>query len=1110
MASDSDISYAIRPYDERDLANLATFWNASSDQWLASINGGRPYAAGDLQAHVDQQRWLFALVAEMSGGIVGFCSVTPREGDRSACYVAMLGVHPAAQRRGIARELLKRATDSAIAHGYVRIDLHTWEGNRPAISLYKRAGFVWVPGTGILMENYIPTILAQTPIRAILGVDWFDSLAQPIDLAPNDDEIEGRRIYRYRFEKNDHPLVVVVDRSTGGIIRVDTEHYQTSLQVPSLLPTGHGALATFRHLWLQPQSLQPSSVGITGELSIVGARHQVIFPKGNVEFQVPILATEAAPRGALVADVLLPSGDLRLRAGIATPPPVSIEIRQAAPIMAGLPQPFALEVSNHLGAPIELDLSLATGPDVAVAPIRHGARVPAGGSVTLPVQIFAAHAGVYDLDIDVFDRLTSKPLQRPTQLPLPVVDDSSAVGFATGDALVLENVWFRARLELTGARATIQDWRTGVVFVQEARIGPAPWPSELADVQFVGRIESDGTVWRAILTGSSGRFPGITLRREFEVGAGPILHLRHQLRNASAAEAQLTFELGNRSLAPNVPINRLSMVVGGRLVQTDQVYFPDWHESAEAGVPLDERWYAYDGEGQALGLCWSEVSIVVWTTPFAPLLRFGPSTVPPNGVATLPEVLIYAGPGDWRAIRELSSRQMPLAPPEPRGSRGILALGPRDGGVIVAPDGRGKATFEVLSARALPQEIAASVEATSGWRSRIEEIEAPAVAVDASGTLTLSARRTGRKRTGLARVLLRGKLDDARIDIPLVDPGRSGADVSIDWQTLEGQPVAAIDNGLVHARVAPSFGLSMISLARDGIEWLASAFPTPGVLPHSNPWIGGIAPHVCAPNEHLLPGRGGLLLGERARIERVAEREWQGLRCRAIQLSSLLSGLNGFRLDVEYLFLGRSPYVIAIIHLHNHSPAAREVVVGWSASPARLDGGASGTTPRGYGTASATGPVRTRASERQLARSDAPPSPSKAISDPTSSVAAGNGVPLNEAATKVPAPRWLRWSSDPAAIRWTGQNRLDLFPADRWSLAGEGSAGDGPGLALIAGPPLRAYAVDVLPQPQLATWQQLALAPGTTTTVTTLIALVADAAECDVLGQWAGEFGEDR
>jgi RimJ/RimL family protein N-acetyltransferase len=91
-------------------------------------------------------------VADDGGVVVGRLSVA-RDPHGASRHVADLGLMVAAghRRRGIGRALLEQAADWARAAGVLKLELHVFPWNEPAIRLYEDFGF---EREGLRKEHY--------------------------------------------------------------------------------------------------------------------------------------------------------------------------------------------------------------------------------------------------------------------------------------------------------------------------------------------------------------------------------------------------------------------------------------------------------------------------------------------------------------------------------------------------------------------------------------------------------------------------------------------------------------------------------------------------------------------------------------------------------------------------------------------------------------------------------------------------------------------------------------------------------------------------------------------------------------------------------------------
>ncbi len=86
-------------------------------------------------------------------------------GDGQVAVCAELETHPDFQRRGVPWFRLLPCVRQVIEMDFQRIELVTWVFNRKGLPLYKRCGFRAVPGTSLLMENYLPLIIRNPVLR---------------------------------------------------------------------------------------------------------------------------------------------------------------------------------------------------------------------------------------------------------------------------------------------------------------------------------------------------------------------------------------------------------------------------------------------------------------------------------------------------------------------------------------------------------------------------------------------------------------------------------------------------------------------------------------------------------------------------------------------------------------------------------------------------------------------------------------------------------------------------------------------------------------------------------------------------------------------------------
>ncbi|MEO5577305.1 MAG: GNAT family N-acetyltransferase [Gaiellaceae bacterium] len=132
-----------RPEDAAMLVALGAAIGREPEAWLLNTDAWRSVA--------DERRYVRALrrhpdaavfVAEDEGAIVGRLSLA-RDPHSASRHVADLGLMVAASHRrlGIGRALLEQAVAWARDAGVLKVELHVFPWNEPAIGLYEQFGF---------------------------------------------------------------------------------------------------------------------------------------------------------------------------------------------------------------------------------------------------------------------------------------------------------------------------------------------------------------------------------------------------------------------------------------------------------------------------------------------------------------------------------------------------------------------------------------------------------------------------------------------------------------------------------------------------------------------------------------------------------------------------------------------------------------------------------------------------------------------------------------------------------------------------------------------------------------------------------------------------------
>ncbi|HXW43762.1 MAG TPA: GNAT family N-acetyltransferase [Streptosporangiaceae bacterium] len=99
----------------------------------------------------------YNLIAMRDGVPVAMASGIPGENPGTAELISMW-VAPAARGQRVGDALVERVTDWAVAQGAGQLMLAVKAGNEPAIRLYRRHGFDFVPGAEIDADGELPMV----------------------------------------------------------------------------------------------------------------------------------------------------------------------------------------------------------------------------------------------------------------------------------------------------------------------------------------------------------------------------------------------------------------------------------------------------------------------------------------------------------------------------------------------------------------------------------------------------------------------------------------------------------------------------------------------------------------------------------------------------------------------------------------------------------------------------------------------------------------------------------------------------------------------------------------------------------------------------------------
>jgi RimJ/RimL family protein N-acetyltransferase len=167
--------FKLCPFNAQDVPALVEFINdLRQNHWsltaLAYLRQPAeiPMTKAEELLHAEQQpNRIGTFLLKKNGRIISMLQLDDKYGDGKVAVFFGVETHPDFQRRGTFwRHLLKPCLREICTMNFERLEAITWAFNRKGIPLYKRIGFRAVPGTSLVMENYLPLILKHPNTQA--------------------------------------------------------------------------------------------------------------------------------------------------------------------------------------------------------------------------------------------------------------------------------------------------------------------------------------------------------------------------------------------------------------------------------------------------------------------------------------------------------------------------------------------------------------------------------------------------------------------------------------------------------------------------------------------------------------------------------------------------------------------------------------------------------------------------------------------------------------------------------------------------------------------------------------------------------------------------------
>ncbi len=214
-------AFTLSSFRPEDADEVATFLNELRQQhWTLTSSAYQrkperlPVLTGEalLQESREHPHRIGHYLLRHKGRIIASLKIDDKFGDGRVAVCSDLETHPDFQRRGIAWFHLSPCVRRVIEMDYQWVEILTWVFNRKGIPLYKRGGFRAVPGTSLLMQNYLPMIIRHPALRPYFRRhDYVKTLVCQRSYGYDHLSYHDLSVFQYRWRAGAETWEVLVD-----------------------------------------------------------------------------------------------------------------------------------------------------------------------------------------------------------------------------------------------------------------------------------------------------------------------------------------------------------------------------------------------------------------------------------------------------------------------------------------------------------------------------------------------------------------------------------------------------------------------------------------------------------------------------------------------------------------------------------------------------------------------------------------------------------------------------------------------------------------------------------------------------------------------------------
>ena len=197
-------------------------WSLSSRAFERRSGSLTPTTGTDLLSREHQAGRLGTFLLRDEQAVIAMVQVDEAVDHGRVAVFSGVETHPQYQRRGTFwRQLGVPCIRVFSRSSFDRLAAVTWTLNRKGIPVYKRFGFRAVPGTSLLLDNYLPTIIRHPAThRFFHRHDFLRRLENQRSYGFDSVCRNGLRLFQYQWREGAEALEVMVDWERHQIARI--------------------------------------------------------------------------------------------------------------------------------------------------------------------------------------------------------------------------------------------------------------------------------------------------------------------------------------------------------------------------------------------------------------------------------------------------------------------------------------------------------------------------------------------------------------------------------------------------------------------------------------------------------------------------------------------------------------------------------------------------------------------------------------------------------------------------------------------------------------------------------------------------------------------------